>query len=66
MSDFEKDLAAMTEEVVSEPEVKLPSLEEQREIVAKLKELEAEGKLTPEIMEEYFGKFSEEGTKPVH
>ncbi|GLQ75780.1 restriction endonuclease subunit S [Vibrio penaeicida] len=66
MSDFEKDLAEMTEEVVSEPEVKLPSLEEQREIVAKLKELEAEGKLTPEIMEEYFGKFSEKGIKPVH
>ncbi len=66
MSDLEIELAAIHEEVSSEPEVKLPSLEEQRQIVAKLKELEAEGKLTPEVMEEYFSKFSEKGSKPIH
>ncbi|BDU40587.1 restriction endonuclease subunit S [Vibrio nigripulchritudo] len=66
MSDFEKELEAISEEMNSEPEVKLPSIEEQREIVAKLKELEARGELTPEIMEEYFGKFVEKGATPIH
>ncbi|BCL73159.1 conserved hypothetical protein [Vibrio nigripulchritudo MADA3029] len=66
MSDFEKELEAISEEMNSEPEVKLPSIEEQREIVAKLKELEARGELTPEIMEEYFGKFAEKGATPIH
>lgn len=54
MQDFEKELQAMPSD---EPEVALPSMEEQKKIVAELKKLEAEGKLTPEIMEEHFGKF---------
>ncbi|MDW2062685.1 restriction endonuclease subunit S, partial [Vibrio sp. Vb1076] len=49
-----------------EPEVKLPSLEEQKAIAAELKKLEAEGKLTPEILEQYFGKFNQKNSVPVH
>lgn len=54
MQDLEQELQAMGND---EPEVALPSMEEQQKIVAELKKLEAEGKLTPEIMEEHFGKF---------
>ncbi|TNZ37525.1 restriction endonuclease subunit S, partial [Vibrio parahaemolyticus] len=56
MNDFEKELAQISQEAAEEPEVKLPSLEEQKAIAAELKKLEAEGKLTPEILEQYFGK----------
>ncbi|MBY6198316.1 chromosome partitioning protein ParA [Vibrio hangzhouensis] len=66
MSDFEKELELMSSQVESEPEVALPSIEEQREIAAKLKQLEAEGKLTPEILEQYFGKFNQKNQTPVH
>ncbi|WP_375748720.1 restriction endonuclease subunit S [Vibrio sp. HN007] len=66
MSDFEKELEQMSQEMGNEPEVKLPSLDEQKEIVAELKRLEAEGKLTPEVMEQYFGKFNQKSDVPVH
>lgn len=66
MSDFEKELEQITEQVANEPEVKLPSLEEQRAIVAELKKLEAEGKLTPEVLEAHFGKFQEKSGTPIH
>jgi hypothetical protein len=66
MSDFEKELEMMSEMTQDEPEVKLPSLEEQQAIVAELKKLEAEGKLTPEALEEHFGKFYAETDVPVH
>ena len=39
----------------SEPDIPLPSLEEQQRIVAELKAIEAKGELTPEILEQYFG-----------
>lgn len=66
MSDIEKELEAMGAELTEQPETPLPSLEEQKAIVARLKELEAKGELTPEILEEHFGQFSEDGTRPVH
>ncbi len=66
MNDFEKELEAMSEEVSQEAEVKLPSLEEQKAIVAKLKQLEDEGKLTPEILEEYFGQYNAKPGVPIH
>ncbi|MBE3663933.1 chromosome partitioning protein ParA [Vibrio navarrensis] len=66
MTDFEKELQAMSAEVAQEPEVKLPSLEEQQAIVAELKKLEAEGKLTPEVLEQYFGQFATKGDAPIH
>ncbi|WP_041053817.1 chromosome partitioning protein ParA [Vibrio owensii] len=66
MNDFEKELELISKEAGDEPEVKLPSLEEQQEIVAELKKLEAEGKLTPEILEQYFGKFNQKSSVPVH
>ncbi|MGR5130973.1 restriction endonuclease subunit S [Vibrio alfacsensis] len=66
MNDFEKELEQISQEVAQEPEVKLPSLEEQKEIAAELKRLEAEGKLTPEVLEQYFGKFNQKNSVPVH
>ncbi|WP_260260266.1 restriction endonuclease subunit S [Vibrio intestinalis] len=66
MSDFAKELEAMTQEMGDEPEVKLPSIEEQKSIAAELKKLEAEGKLTPEVLEQYFGKFYAKNDRPVH
>ncbi|HHP0462258.1 TPA: restriction endonuclease subunit S [Vibrio harveyi] len=66
MNDFEKELELISQEAGDEPEVKLPSLEEQQKIVAELKKLEAEGKLTPEVLEQYFGKFNQKNSVPVH
>ncbi|QTG90089.1 restriction endonuclease subunit S [Vibrio furnissii] len=66
MSDFEKELELMSQEMGDEPEVALPSLEEQKAIAAELKKLEAEGKLTPEVMEQYFGQFFAKSDTPVH
>ncbi|KJY84572.1 chromosome partitioning protein ParA [Vibrio galatheae] len=66
MSDFEKDLEQMSQEMSNEPEVALPSIEEQKAIAAELKQLEAEGKLTPEVLEQYFGKFYAKSDAPVH
>ena len=66
MSDFEKELEEMSQTAGDEPEVKLPTLEEQKAIVAELKKLEAEGKLTPEVLEQHFGQFYKETDTPVH
>lgn len=66
MSDFEKELEQMSQEMSDEPEVALPSLEEQKAIAAELKKLEEAGELTPEILEKYFGKFYSKTDKPVH
>ena len=44
----------------SEPDIPLPSLEEQKRIAAKLKELDEKGELTPEILEAYFGSISKQ------
>ncbi len=66
MNDFEKELAQISQEASQEPEVKLPTLEEQKQIATELKKLEAEGKLTPEILEQYFGKFNQKNSVPVH
>ncbi|MDN3697140.1 MULTISPECIES: hypothetical protein [Vibrio] len=66
MSDFEKELAEFSQQASNEPEVKLPSLEEQKAVVAELKRLEAEGKLTPEVLEQHFGKFQSDNDAPIH
>ncbi|MBF9002057.1 MULTISPECIES: restriction endonuclease subunit S [Vibrio] len=67
MSDFEKELEMMSQDVnADEPEVKLPSIEDQKAVVAELKKLEAEGKLTPEVLEEYFGQFYAKSDRTVH
>ncbi|CAM3066871.1 restriction endonuclease subunit S [Vibrio rarus] len=66
MSDFEKDLEAMVEEAQDQPEQQLPSIEEQKQIAAELKKLEEAGELTPEVLEQYFGKFYAKNEAPVH
>ncbi|MBD1566904.1 restriction endonuclease subunit S [Vibrio sp. S12_S33] len=66
MSDFEKELEQLSQQVADEPEVKLPSLDEQKAIVAELKQLEADGKLTPEVLEKHFGQFFADTDTPVH
>jgi hypothetical protein len=66
MSDFEKELEQMSQEAGAEDEVALPTLEEQKSVVAELKRLEAEGKLTPEVLEKHFGKYNKKSTKPIH
>ncbi len=66
MSDFEKELQLMAQEVEGEEEVKLPSLQEQKAVVAELKKLEAEGKLTPEVLEKHFGQFNKKPARPIH
>jgi len=66
MTDFEKELEQMTQQEDNSPEVPLPSLEEQKAIVAELQRLEAEGELTPEILEQFFGKFNAKGDTPIH
>ncbi|EGQ9764684.1 restriction endonuclease subunit S [Vibrio sp. B513a] len=66
MNDFEKELEQISQEIAQETEVKLPSLEEQKAIVAELKKLEAEGKLTPEVLEQHFGKFNQKNAVPIH
>lgn len=66
MSDFEKDLEQMSQQAGDEPEEKLPSLEEQKAVVAELKKLEAEGKLTAEVLEQHFGKFNKKNNAPIH
>ncbi len=66
MKDFETELENMVLDEMDEPEAKLPSLEEQRAIAAKLKQLEADGKLTPEILEEYFSQYYANTDTPIH
>ncbi|MGF1758555.1 ATPase [Photobacterium sagamiensis] len=41
------------DEIEKEPELPIPSMEEQKRIVAELKRLEEAGELTPEILEEF-------------
>lgn len=41
------------EDIEKEPELAIPSIEEQKKIVAELKRLEEAGQLTPELLEEY-------------
>ena len=65
-NDIENELNQISAEMTDAPETPLPSIEEQKAIVAKLKQLEAEGKLTPEVLEEHFGKFNDEDARPVH
>lgn len=66
MNDFEKELETMAQEMQAQPEVALPSLDEQKAIVAELKKLEAEGKLTPEVLEAHFGQFFAQSEVPIH
>lgn len=66
MNDFEQELAALAEQETGQEETKLPSLEEQKAVVAKLKALEAQGKLTPEVLEAHFGQFAADADVPVH
>ncbi|MBA5763741.1 restriction endonuclease subunit S [Vibrio sp. 404] len=66
MNDFEKELEALSQEMADEPEVKLPSIEEQKAIAAELKRLEEAGELTPEVLEQYFGQFYSKSDTPVH
>ncbi|BEU04523.1 hypothetical protein OAG1_33230 [Agarivorans sp. OAG1] len=41
------------EGIEKEPELPVPSMEEQKKIVAELKRLEEAGELTPEVLEEF-------------
>ncbi|WP_341662075.1 restriction endonuclease subunit S [Vibrio sp.] len=66
MSNIEHELEQIASEINDEPEVALPSLEEQKAIAAELKKLEEAGELTPYILEQYFGKFYSKTDKPVH
>ena len=66
MSDFEKELELMSQQISEEPEVALPSIDEQKKIAAELKRLEAAGELTPEVLEQYFGQFYAKSDAPVH
>lgn len=66
MSDLDKELAEMMEQEQGKEEVQFPSIDEQKAIVAELKRLEAEGELTPEILEAHFGKFYANTDAPVH
>ena len=61
-----KDLQQQVEPLDDITEEALPTIEEQKKIVAELKKLEAEGKLTPEVMESYFGKFYTEENQTQH
>ncbi|GAM59366.1 chromosome segregation ATPase [Vibrio ishigakensis] len=66
MSDFEKELQEMAQGAEEQPEEKLPTIEEQKRIAAELKKLEEAGELTPEVLEEYFGKFYAKTDTPIH
>ncbi|NOE83756.1 restriction endonuclease subunit S [Vibrio cholerae] len=66
MNDFEKVLELMSQQVAEEPETQLPSLDEQKAIAEKLKQLEAEGKLTPEVLDAYFGQYYAKTETPIH
>jgi hypothetical protein len=66
MTDFEKELEAMSEQLDEQVEQPLPSIEEQKALVEKFKKLEAEGKLTPEILDEHFSKFNDKNSAPIH
>jgi restriction endonuclease S subunit len=44
---------SVPENITQEPELPIPSLDDQKLIVAELKRLEDAGELTPEILEEF-------------
>ncbi|EKO3658909.1 restriction endonuclease subunit S [Vibrio metschnikovii] len=66
MNDIEQELENMTAQLSDQPEIPLPSLEEQRALVVEFKRLEAAGELTPEILEQHFGQFFATSDAPVH
>jgi restriction endonuclease S subunit len=66
MSDFDKELAEMMKQEQEKEEIQLPSIDEQKAIVAELKRLETQGELTPEILEAHFGKFYANTDAPIH
>ncbi|GGB06096.1 MULTISPECIES: hypothetical protein [Agarivorans] len=47
------DNLQIPEGIKQEPELPVPSIEEQKKVVAELKRLEEAGELTPEILEEF-------------
>ncbi|MDO6683924.1 MULTISPECIES: ATPase [unclassified Agarivorans] len=47
------DNLSIPEGIEKEPELPVPSMEDQKKIVAELKRLEEAGELTPEILEEF-------------
>ncbi|UTV29785.1 ATPase [Photobacterium atrarenae] len=54
---------SLPEGIEQEPELPIPSIEEQKRIVAELKRLEEAGELTPEILEAYItGQHTREDT----
>ncbi|KLV04058.1 ATPase [Photobacterium aquae] len=57
------DNLTIPDDIEKEPELAIPSLEEQQRIVAELKRLEEAGELTPELLEAYLtGKHSSVAT----
>ncbi|WP_261818048.1 restriction endonuclease subunit S [Vibrio gallicus] len=66
MSDFEKELQDMADNVADQLEEQLPTIDEQKRIAAELKKLEEAGELTPEVLEKYFGKFNNKTDAPIH
>jgi restriction endonuclease S subunit len=66
MKDLDQQLAEMIEQEQGKEEVNLPSIDEQKAIVAELKRLEANGELTPEILEAHFGQFYATTNAPIH
>jgi restriction endonuclease S subunit len=66
MIDFEKELEQMVLEEADQKETPLPTIEEQKAVVAKLKELEAQGELTPEVLEAHFGQFYANNDQTIH
>ncbi|MGF1716302.1 restriction endonuclease subunit S [Photobacterium chitinilyticum] len=47
------DNLSIPNDIEKEPELPIPSIEEQKRIVETLKRLEEAGELTPEILEQY-------------
>ncbi|PSU35753.1 ATPase [Photobacterium lutimaris] len=47
------DNISIPEDIEQEPELAIPSIEEQKRIVEELKRLEEAGELTPEVLEEF-------------
>ena len=47
------DNLSIPEDINKEPELAIPSIDEQKRIVEELKRLEEAGELTPELLEEF-------------
>ncbi|MDV5167908.1 ATPase [Photobacterium rosenbergii] len=47
------DNLSIPEDIKKEPELAIPSIDEQKRIVEELKRLEEAGELTPELLEEF-------------